>query len=423
MKHFNTSDADFATDFAAFLAMRNEPDDDGSLRQTVSDIIKNVKTNGVRAVQYYTQQFDGFDWNGAPFSADSIAEQAARCDAKVYDALKLAAQRIQTFHEKQLPQGFEQQEPGITSGMRWNSIACAGIYVPGGLASYPSSVLMNAIPARVAGVKRLVMTMPTPNKQANPAIFAAAQLAGVTEIYPIGGAQAIAYLTHHIKVDKIVGPGNAYVAEAKRQVYGMVGIDSIAGPSEILVVADETANPKWLAWDLLSQAEHDANAQSILICNNKKIIENTEKEIEIILKSLPKRAIAQQAINNFSAMVYVDDLAKNAPTLIDQIAPEHLELCTKNPTQLFERSNYVGSCFIGHYTPEAIGDYTGGANHVLPTMGTARFSSGLSVYDFLTRTTYLQLDESGFKQLAEATATLADAEGLAAHAGSVRCRL
>ena len=422
MKHFNAQQPDFQKSFKAFLSERNQSGEQDGLRETVRAILRDVQSGGVLAVQKYTKQFDHFDWDGAPLSTDYIKQQAEQCDPKVYEALALAAKRIKTFHSKQLPQGFEQQEPGIVSGLRWNSMQHVGIYVPGGRASYPSSVLMNAIPAQVAGVSRISMAMPIPHGEANPAIFAAAQLAGVTEIYPVGGAQAIAFLTYCANVDKIVGPGNIYVSEAKRQVYGTVGIDSIAGPSEILVVADKDANPNWLAWDLLSQAEHDPEAQSILISDNSSTIDATKKEIENILKTLPKAKIARQAIEDNSATILDENLALT-PEIIDIMAPEHLQLCVDKPQAIFDKARYIGSCFLGHYTPEAIGDYTGGANHVLPTMTTARFSSGLSVYDFLTRTTYLELNQQGFMQLADATATLADAEGLAAHAGSVRCRL
>jgi histidinol dehydrogenase len=359
--------------------------------------------------------------------SDEIERAAAGCPRELLDVLELAAARITAFHRSQLPSDQEALDgQGVWLGLRWRPIDAIGLYVPGGTAAYPSSVLMNALPARIAGVGRLVMTVPTPDGELNPLVLAAARIAGVDEIYRVGGAQAIAALAYGTAtirpVDKIVGPGNAYVAEAKRQVFGRVGIDLIAGPSEIVVVADGDQNPAWVAADLLSQAEHDALAQAILITDSRALADSVAGAVERQLENLPRQAIAAASWRDHGAIVVVGAL-DDAPALVDRLAPEHLELMVADPPALAERIRHAGSIFLGPWTPEVIGDYVGGPNHVLPTDRSARFASGLSVYDFLKRTTLLACTEGSFKALGPAAARLADAEGLAGHARAVELRL
>jgi histidinol dehydrogenase len=425
MQFLQTTNQDFSFQFQALVSDRREATVDVS--GTVHSILADVKARGDAAVKEYTSRFDHFSPESLHLSADFIAEQAAKCPADVKAALELAAERISTFHQKQLPQDIGYTDTvGVKLGLNWVSLSQVGIYVPGGRASYPSSVLMNALPAKIAGVERIVMTVPMPRGEINPAVLAAAQVAGVTEIYSIGGAQAVAALAYGTEtitpVDKIVGPGNAYVAEAKRQVFGTVGIDSIAGPSEILVVADDKNNPEWIAWDLLSQAEHDPSAQSILITDSESFAQQVIAAVEKVLTNLPSKEVATASWQNHGAVIVVSDLAQSIP-LLNQLAPEHVELCVDNPQILASQIKCAGSLFLGRYTPEAIGDYLGGPNHVLPTSRSARFASGLSVYDFLKRITYLECNPAALQEIGKAAVTLAEAEGLPAHAGSVAVRL
>jgi len=342
-------------------------------------------------------------------------------------ALETAAARIRTFHEKQLPEDFDYtDEIGVRLGMRWSAIDAVGLYVPGGAAAYPSSVLMNAIPAKVAGVQRLAMVAPTPDGKDNSMVLAAAALAGADEVWRIGGAQAVAALAYGADpiqpVDKIVGPGNAYVAEAKRQVFGQVGIDMIAGPSEVLIVADETADPRWLALDLLAQAEHDADAQSILISDSARLLDQVATAVDAELATLPRGETAGASWRDHGGLILVDDLMAEAPSIVDRIAPEHLELAVANPDLLAAKVRHAGAIFLGAHTPEAVGDYVGGPNHVLPTSGAARFSSGLGVLDFMKRTTLLGCDAKSLAEIGPHAAVLAESEGLDAHGLSVTAR-
>lgn len=425
MQLLKTTDKEFISLFSALVNNRREATVDVS--GTVRTILADVKARGDDAVKEYTSRFDHFTPHSLRLSDAFIAEQAAKCPAEVKVALELAAQRISAFHHKQLPQDIGYTDTvGVKLGLNWVALSQVGLYVPGGRASYPSSVLMNALPAKIAGVERIVMAVPMPRQEINPAVLAAAQVAGVTEIYCIGGAQAIAALAYGTEtitaVDKIVGPGNAYVAEAKRQVFGLVGIDSIAGPSEILVVADDKNHPEWIAWDLLSQAEHDPSAQSILITDSETFAQKVITAIEQILQNLSTQASASSSWENHGAVIIVNDLADSIP-LLNQLAPEHVELCVDQPQLLASGIKCAGSLFLGRYTPEAIGDYLGGPNHVLPTSRSARFASGLSVYDFLKRITYLECQPTALQEIGPAAVALAEAEGLPAHAGSVAIRL
>lgn len=399
------------------------------VQHVVRSIIDKVKSTGDAAILDYTRQFDKVDYQAQDLliSQAEIDEQAASVDPVVYQALEHAAERIRAYHHQQKPQGLDYKDAdGVRLGERWNEIDSVGIYVPGGKANYPSSVLMNALPAHVAGVKRIVMCVPTPSGELNPAVLAAAKIAGVTEIYRVGGAQAIAamcYGTQTIEcVDKIVGPGNAYVAEAKRQVFGKVGIDTIAGPSEILVLADKDNTPEWIAADLLSQAEHDEVAQSILVTNDENFARRVDAAIEVTLKTLGRQEIASKSWNDYGCIIVVDTL-EDSYSLIDKIAPEHLELAVENSKSAMENIRHAGAIFIGRYTPEAIGDYVAGPNHVLPTDRTARFSSGLSVYEFMKRTTFVECSAESIKAIGPTAITLANEERLGAHALSVMLRL
>ncbi|PMB22455.1 histidinol dehydrogenase [Fischerella thermalis] len=425
MQLLKTTDQNFSNQFQAFVNERREATVDVS--GTVKEIIADVKARGDAAVKEYTTRFDRYSPESFRLSDTFVTQQAAQCPQEVKAALEVAAERITAFHQKQLPQNIAYtDEVGVKLGLNWVALTTVGIYVPGGRASYPSSLLMNALPAKIAGVERIVMTVPMPGGEINPAVLAAAQVAGVTEIYSIGGAQAIAALAYGTEslapVDKIVGPGNAYVAEAKRQVFGRVGIDSIAGPSEILVVADDQNHPEWIAWDLLSQAEHDPSAQSILITDSETFAQAVITAVEQILKTLSTQAVASKSWENHGAVIVVSDLAESIP-LLNQLAPEHVELCVDEPQQLANQIRCAGSMFLGRHTPEAIGDYVGGPNHVLPTARSARFASGLSVYDFMKRITSLQCDEQALQTIGKAAISLAQAEGLPAHAGSVAVRL
>jgi histidinol dehydrogenase len=395
----------------------------------VSTIIEDVARRGDAALIDYTRRFDGVDLgsDSLRLTRREIAEGAATAPPETVAALRVAAERIESFHRRQLPAPVDYvDELGVRLAVRWRPIAAAGLYVPGGTAAYPSSVLMNAIPARVAGVERLVMTVPTPGGALNPLVLAAAEMVGIDEAYRVGGAQAIAALAYGTAtlapVDKIVGPGNSYVAAAKRQVFGKVGIDMIAGPSEILVVADRHNDPEWVAADLLSQAEHDGAAQAILITDDPNFASAVEAAVEGHLARLPRATIARASWQAHGAILLVADW-EEAPTLIDRIAPEHLELALDDADALAERVHHAGAIFLGRYTPEAIGDYIAGPNHVLPTARSARFASGLGVLDFLKRSSLVRCDASSLAELAPAAIRLAEAEGLHAHALSLAIRL
>lgn len=418
-----STDADFTAALRSKLGARAESSD---VSATVRDIISTVRMSGDAALREYSRKFDRLDAKELRFSADEIAAASTACDPIVKAALTLAAQRIRAYHEVQKPQDHRYtDDQGVTLGWQYAPLASVGLYVPGGKASYPSSVLMNAIPAQVAGVARIVMTVPTPDGVVNPAILVAAQLAGVSEIYRIGGAQAVAALAYGTAsiapVAKIVGPGNAYVAEAKRQVYGTVGIDTIAGPSEILVLADNKNDPKWIAADLLSQAEHDEQAQSILITDDAAFADDVAAEINSMLAALARADIARASWNTHGLIITVPSLSDALP-IIETIAPEHLELAIDEAENYAPNVRGAGAIFLGRHTPEAMGDYLAGPSHVLPTSGAARFSSGLSVFDFVNRTSLIGCP-AGVTGLTEAAAVLADAEGLPAHALSLRLRL
>jgi len=423
----NTADPDFEAAFTALLGQKREdaPDVDAA----VAAIIEDVRIRGDQAVIDLTARFDRLE-----LTPETLAFSAAEIDAAVAQvspedraALELAAERIRAYHERQMPEDAEWTDAsGATLGWRWTPVSAAGLYVPGGLASYPSSVLMNAIPARVAGVERLVVVCPTPEGVVNPLVLLAARIAGVDVIYRIGGAQAVAalaYGTGTIKpVDKITGPGNAYVAAAKRRVFGKVGIDMIAGPSEILVIADRDNNPDWIALDLLSQAEHDESAQSILVTDDAGFGQAVAAAVEKRLETLDRRAIAGASWRDHGAVIVTRDLDE-AAALSDRVAPEHLELCVADPDALAARIRHAGAIFLGAYTPEAIGDYVGGPNHVLPTARSARFSSGLSVVDFLKRTTLARMTPGALAAIGPSAERLATSESLQAHGLSVRARL
>ncbi len=423
----NAKDRDFAVCFSALVDARRDADEDVS--RVVREIIADVRRDGDAALLRYSRRFDGVELEAATLRVSSAEIDAGEraASVQVKDALSFAASRIKAYHARQLPQDESfTDETGATLGWRWRPLDSVGLYVPGGTASYPSSVLMNAVPAKVAGVARIVMVTPASGGAINPLTLVAAKIAGVSEIYRLGGAQAVAalsYGTDAIKpVDKIVGPGNAYVAEAKRQVFGRVGIDSIAGPSEILIVADGANDPAWIAADLLSQAEHDASSQSILITDDSSFADNVAAEVERQLALLPRRAIAARSWADHGAIIVVEKLAEAAP-LVDRVAPEHLEIATEEPARFLALIKHAGAVFLGRHTPEVIGDYVAGPNHVLPTSRTARFSSGLSVLDFMKRTTVLACDAETLGRLGPAALALAEAEGLSAHGRSIAIRL
>jgi histidinol dehydrogenase len=418
---------DFAAAFATLVEARREEAED--VREAVAEIVAVVRRDGDRALLDLTERFDRVTLTAAELRvpAERIAAARSGCDPKAVAALELAARRIRAFHERQLPEDVAWvDEAGVRLGLRWRPVDAVGLYVPGGTAAYPSSVLMNAIPARVAGVDRVVMAVPAPDGVVNPLVLAAAEIGGVDEVYTVGGAQAVAALAYGTAtiapVDKIVGPGNAWVAEAKRQVFGRVGIDMIAGPSEILVVAQAVVDPDWVAADLLSQAEHDERAQAILITDDRGFAERVAAAVDAQLARLERGAIATASWRTHGAIVVVAGIEAAVP-LVDALAPEHLELIGPGAEALAARIRHAGSIFLGPYTPEVIGDYVGGPNHVLPTARTARFASGLAVHDFLKRTTLLGCGAAGFAQLGPAAAALARAEGLEAHALAVERRL
>ncbi len=423
----STRDSGFETAFRQLLAAKRESAAD--VDAAVAEIIEDVAARGDAALIDYTRRFDGMDLapGGLRLTEREIADGAAAADPETIAALRVAAQRIESFHRHQLPVPIDYvDEVGVRLAARWRPVAAAGLYVPGGTAAYPSSVLMNAIPAKVAGVERLVMTVPTPRGLLNPLVLAAAQMVGIGEIYRVGGAQAIAALAYGTAtiapVDKIVGPGNAYVAAAKRRVFGKVGIDMIAGPSEILVVADRHNDPEWIAADLLSQAEHDGAAQAILVTNDAGFATQVETAMERHLAQLPRAEIARASWQTHGAMLIVADWDE-ASALIDRIAPEHLELALDEADALAERVHHAGAIFLGRHTPEAIGDYIAGPNHVLPTSRSARFASGLGVLDFLKRSSIVQCNPASLAALAPSAIRLAEAEGLDAHALSLSIRL
>ena len=423
----NATDPGFETQFQALLSAKRE--DSPDVDDIVAGIIKDVRARGDAAVIELTAKFDRLELTPETlrFSPQEMADLIAQVPDHERAALELAAERIRAYHARQLPEDQSWVEAnGATLGWRWTPVSAAGLYVPGGLASYPSSVLMNAIPAKVAGVERLAIVVPTPDGQANPLVLLAAQIAGVDEIYRIGGAQAIAALAYGTEtiapVDKITGPGNAFVAAAKRRVFGKVGIDMIAGPSEILVIADAGQNPDWIALDMLSQAEHDESAQSILITDDGDLAQAVSAAIERHLETLERRAIAGASWRDFGAIILVPDF-DHAAALSNRIAPEHLELCVADPDALSEKITHAGAIFLGAWTPEAIGDYVGGPNHVLPTARSARFSSGLSVMDFVKRTTLAKMTPEALRAIGPAAETLAISESLEAHGLSVRARL
>jgi histidinol dehydrogenase len=419
--------ADFAEAFAALLSVKREMEEDvvGAVRA----IIAEVRARGDQALIDYSARFDKVELTPATLrlSDAEIASAREHCGREALAALDVAARRIEDYHIRQIPEDASYtDEVGARLGWRWTSLDSVGLYVPGGTAAYPSSVLMNAVPAKVAGVKRLVMVTPASGGAINPLVLEAARRAGVSEIYRVGGAQAVGALAYGTEtvapVDKIVGPGNAYVAAAKREVFGKVGIDSVAGPSEILVIADSANDPEWIAADLLSQAEHDASSQSILITDDAGFARKVEAAVERALALLPRRAIAEASWRDYGAIIVVGALA-DAASLADRIAPEHLEIATADPEALFARIRHAGAVFLGRYTPEAMGDYIAGPNHVLPTARTARFSSGLSVLDFMKRTTLLAMTADSIAKLGPDAIVLAEAEGLDAHARSVAARL
>jgi histidinol dehydrogenase len=424
----SSSDPAFASQFDAFLATKREVSED--VDQAVRGIISDVRARGDAALLSLSQKFDHVDLGaiGIRVTEDEVEAAVEVCTAETLEALSFARDRIADHHQRHLPTSETYTDAiGATLGHRWTAVESAGLYVPGGLASYPSSVLMNAVPAKVAGVERLVIVVPAPRGELNPLVLAAAKLAGVSEIYRVGGAHAIAalaYGTETIKpVAKIVGPGNAYVAAAKRQVFGIVGIDSIAGPSEVLVIADKHNNPDWIAADLLAQAEHDTAAQSILLTDDKAFADAVESAVLRQVQQLPKADIAGASWRDFGAVILVSSIDKEAPPLADRIAAEHLEIATRDPEALASKIRNAGALFLGAYTPEVIGDYVAGPNHVLPTARSARFSSGLGVLDFMKRTSILKLDEASLDKLASQAMTLARAEGLEAHRRSVEIRL
>ncbi len=424
----NSTDADFETRFAALLGMKRE--DSPDVDAVVAEIIADVRARGDAALIELTEKFDRVRLAAGElaFSRQEIDAAAAEVPAAERAALELAAERIRAYHARQMPALEERWVDGAGAelGWRWSPVGAAGLYVPGGIASYPSSVLMNAIPAQVAGVRRLAICVPTPDGAVNPAVLLAARLAGVEEIYRIGGAQAIAALAYGTEsiapVDKITGPGNAFVAAAKRRVFGRVGIDMIAGPSEILVIADSDNDPDWLALDLMSQAEHDESAQAILITDDADLAEAVGRAVEARLATLARRAVAGASWRDFGALIKVRDMDE-AAALSNRIAPEHLELCVADADALAAKCTEAGAIFLGKWTPEAIGDYVGGPNHVLPTARSARFSSGLSVMDFLKRTTLARMSPEALAAIGPAAEVLARSESLEAHGLSVSARL
>ena len=428
MLRLKTSDPGFEQAFQRLVRDRRESDDD--VARDVSLILENVRNRGDQALAEYTQRFDGHslsqdgNWQ---VSLDACREAFDALKPDLRAALELAAQRIRAYHEAQKPEDRDYiDDAGVRLGATWRAVDAAGLYIPGGRAAYPSSLLMNAIPAKVAGVERLVVVTPTPKGAINPLVLAAAHLAGVDEIWRIGGAQAVgalAYGTDRIQpVDVVTGPGNAWVAEAKRQLFGVVGIDMVAGPSEILLIADGKNDPEWTAADLLSQAEHDPVAQSILITDDPRFADTVADRVGVELAMLPTAKVAAESWNNHGVIIEVSSLDE-APALANALAAEHVQIATDDPERLMRGIRHAGSVFLGRMTPEAVGDYIAGPNHVLPTGRRARFSSGLSVLDFMKRTSFIQLDEAALRAIGPAAIALADAEGLPAHARSIETRL
>jgi histidinol dehydrogenase len=424
MRRFYFSDPDFRSAFAAFLEERRETPEE--VDAIVRDVLAAVRDEGLPALLRFARDFDRVDLDERSIrvTEDEIEAGAAACPAAVRDAIAFAAERIRAYHLRQRPQDQQfTDESGVELGWRWTPIEAVGIYVPGGRAAYPSTVLMNAVPAAAAGVERIAMV--TPPGRLQPAVLAAAKAAGVTEVWRVGGAQAVAALAYGAgpirPVDKIVGPGNAFVTAAKRRVYGVVGIDALAGPSEIVVVADGANPPDWIAADLLSQAEHDPAAQSILITDDEIFAARVEAAVAVQLSALSTGDDAAASWRDHGAIVIAP--LDESPDLVDRIAPEHVEFAVEDPERLADRVRHAGAIFLGRYAPEAIGDYVAGSNHVLPTSRAARFSSGLSLYDFLKRTSLMKCDEAAFGRLAPATVALAEAEGLPAHARSVAIRM
>lgn len=416
---------DFESAFDALLNAKREQDED--VAAVVRAIIADVRARGDAALLELSERFDKVKLASLRLSVAEIDAAEAQCSKEALKALDVAAKRIETYHHRQLPKDDSfTDDTGATLGWRWTPLDSVGLYVPGGTASYPSTVLMNAVPAHVAGVARIAMVTPASGGKINPLVLVAAKRAGVSEIYRIGGAQAVAALAYGTEtiapVDKITGPGNAYVAAAKREVFGKVGIDSIAGPSEILVVSDARSNPDWIAADLLSQAEHDASSQSILVTNDAGFADKVAKAVARALETLPRKDIASASWRDFGAIIVVAKL-EDAAALVDRMAPEHLEIATDDPEILLKRVKHAGAIFLGRHTPEAMGDYIAGPNHVLPTSRTARFSSGLSVLDFMKRTTLLACAPSTIQSIGPDAIALAEAEGLDAHARSIAARL
>ena len=431
MQTLSTLDPDFETRFTRLVNARREADT--NVTGQVSSILADVKASGDKALVELTQRFDGYplideaDWI---VTQERMEEAYGQIEPDLREALELAAARVRSYHEAQLPAGRDYtDEAGVRLGAIWRPVDAAGLYVPGGRAAYPSSLLMNAIPARVAGVERVVVVTPTPKGNSNPLVLAAAHVAGIDEMWRVGGAQAIgalAYGTERIKpVDVVTGPGNAYVAEAKRQLYGVVGIDMVAGPSEILVIADGENDPDWTAADLLSQAEHDPTSQSILITDDEGFARQVQDSIDVMLATLDTGKTARASWDTHGALIVVNDLASEAPPLANRLASEHVELAIEPELAetMLQSIRHAGSVFIGRMTPEAVGDYVAGPNHVLPTGRRARFSSGLSVLDFMKRTSFIELDQDALNAIGPAAAALAHAEGLPAHAKSVEVRL
>jgi histidinol dehydrogenase len=425
--HLIHSDSDFEDRFREFLDAKRETSAD--VDAVVADIIDEVRRDGDVALCALTQKFDRFECSPADlrFTPGEIGAAIAACDGETLAALEFARDRIAAYHERQRPSDDRFTDgAGVELGHRWTAVGAVGLYVPGGTAAYPSSVLMNAVPARVAGTARLVMVVPTPDGTINPLVLAAARIAGVDEIYRVGGAQAVAALAFGTQtiapVDKIVGPGNAFVAAAKRQVFGTVGIDMIAGPSEVLILADKDNDPAWIAADLLAQAEHDGSAQSILITDDGAFARAVEAHVERQLQALPRGEIAACSWRDFGAVIEVESFDDAVP-LVDRIAPEHLQIATPDADGLAAQIRNAGAIFLGAHTPEAVGDYVAGSNHVLPTARSARFSSGLNVLDFMKRTSIVRCDADSLKRVGPAAARLGRAEGLEAHARSIDVRL
>lgn len=427
VQRLDAREASFPQAFAALLSAKREVSED--VDQAVRAIIEDVVARGDEALIDYTYRFDGLALQPETLriSDQEIDAAEAQCSEEALEALALAKERIEVYHRAQKPEdSLSTDALGVTLGWRWTAIESVGLYVPGGRASYPSSVLMNAVPAKVAGVPRVAMVVPTPRGETNPLVLAAARLAGVDEVFRIGGAQAVAALAYGTgsvnPVAKIVGPGNAYVAAAKRRVFGQVGIDMIAGPSEVLILADSHANPDWIAADLLAQAEHDPAAQSILITDSASLADAVEQAVERQLQTLPKAEIAGASWRDYGAIILIDRL-ENAIPMVDRLAPEHLEIEAENADELAAKVRNAGAIFLGSHTPEAIGDYVGGPNHVLPTARSARFSSGLGVLDFMKRTSILKCDPGALRALGPAAIALGRSEGLEGHARSVAIRL